>query len=47
MRGARRRGGQGGPVEVRATLPGLVVAVAVQEGDEVAEARQPCSPSRR
>jgi acetyl/propionyl-CoA carboxylase alpha subunit len=26
-----------GPVEVRATLPGLVVAVAVQEGDEVAQ----------
>ena len=25
-----------GPIEVRATLPGLVVAVAVQEGDEVA-----------
>ena len=25
-----------GPVEVRATLPGLVVAVVVQEGDEVA-----------
>jgi acetyl/propionyl-CoA carboxylase alpha subunit len=24
-----------GPVEVRATLPGLVVAVGVQEGDEV------------
>lgn len=24
-----------GPVEVRATLPGLVVAVAVEEGDEV------------
>ena len=24
-----------GPVEVRATLPGLVVAVAVKEGDEV------------
>jgi acetyl/propionyl-CoA carboxylase alpha subunit len=24
-----------GPIEVRATLPGLVVAVAVQEGDEV------------
>lgn len=30
------RGGDG-PVEVRATLPGLVVAVAVQDGDEVAE----------
>ena len=27
----------GGPVEVRATLPGLVVAVAVRDGDEVAE----------
>lgn len=26
-----------GPVEVRATLPGLVVAVAVREGDEVAQ----------
>lgn len=26
-----------GPIEVRATLPGLVAAVAVQEGDEVAE----------
>jgi biotin carboxyl carrier protein len=26
-----------GPVEVRATLPGLVVAVAVHEGDEVAQ----------
>ena len=25
-----------GPVEVRATLPGLVVAIAVAEGDEVA-----------
>ena len=25
-----------GPVEVRATLPGLVVAIAVKEGDEVA-----------
>jgi acetyl/propionyl-CoA carboxylase alpha subunit len=24
-----------GPIEVRATLPGLVVAIAVQEGDEV------------
>jgi acetyl/propionyl-CoA carboxylase alpha subunit len=30
-------GGRGGPVEVRATLPGLVVAVAVGDGDEVAE----------
>jgi len=28
---------QSGPVEVRATLPGLVVAVAVVPGDEVAE----------
>jgi len=28
---------QGGPVEVRASLPGLVVAVAVAEGDEVAD----------
>ena len=28
---------QGGPVEVRATLPGLVVAVSVAVGDEVAE----------
>jgi biotin carboxyl carrier protein len=28
---------QDGPVEVRATLPGLVVAVVVSEGDEVAE----------
>jgi pyruvate carboxylase subunit B len=26
---------QDGPIEVRATLPGLVVAIAVQEGDEV------------
>lgn len=26
-----------GPMEVRATLPGLVATVAVQEGDEVAE----------
>jgi biotin carboxyl carrier protein len=26
-----------GPVEVRATLPGLVVAIAVHEGDEVAQ----------
>ena len=30
-------GGQAGPIEVRATLPGLVVAVAVAVGDEVAE----------
>jgi biotin carboxyl carrier protein len=29
--------GGGGPVEVRATLPGLVVAVAVGDGDEVRE----------
>jgi acetyl/propionyl-CoA carboxylase alpha subunit len=27
----------GGPVEIRATLPGLVVSVAIQEGDEVTE----------
>ncbi len=27
----------GGPVDVRATLPGLVVAVAVRDGDEVTE----------
>jgi biotin carboxyl carrier protein len=27
----------GGPVEVRASLPGLVVAVAVTEGDDVAD----------
>jgi acetyl/propionyl-CoA carboxylase alpha subunit len=27
----------GGPVEVRATLPGLVVSIEVQEGDEVAD----------
>jgi acetyl/propionyl-CoA carboxylase alpha subunit len=27
----------GGPAEVHATLPGLVVAVAVRDGDEVAE----------
>lgn len=32
---ASRRGG--GPVEVRATLPGLVVAIEVGEGEEVAE----------
>jgi biotin carboxyl carrier protein len=30
----------GGPVEVRATLPGMVVAVAVGPGDEVAEGAQ-------
>jgi len=29
--------GRGGPVEVRATLPGLVVALSVVEGDEVSE----------
>jgi biotin carboxyl carrier protein len=29
--------GSGGPVEVRATLPGLVVALSVGEGDEVSE----------
>jgi biotin carboxyl carrier protein len=29
--------GHDGPIEVRATLPGLVVAVAVREGDEVAQ----------
>jgi acetyl/propionyl-CoA carboxylase alpha subunit len=29
--------GPDGPIEVRATLPGLVVAVAVEAGDEVAE----------
>jgi acetyl/propionyl-CoA carboxylase alpha subunit len=29
-----------GPVEVRATLPGLVVAVAVAEGDEVVSGAQ-------
>ena len=28
--------GHDGPIEVRATLPGLVVAVAVEDGDEVA-----------
>jgi biotin carboxyl carrier protein len=28
---------QGGPVEVRASLPGLVVAVTVAEGDEVVD----------
>ncbi|HTI29561.1 MAG TPA: acetyl-CoA carboxylase biotin carboxyl carrier protein subunit [Methylomirabilota bacterium] len=28
--------GHDGPVEVRATLPGLVVAISVAEGDEVA-----------
>ncbi|MBA3689211.1 MAG: biotin/lipoyl-binding protein, partial [Chloroflexi bacterium] len=27
--------GHDGPIEVRATLPGLVVAIVVQEGDEV------------
>ncbi|MDP9250495.1 MAG: biotin/lipoyl-binding protein [Chloroflexota bacterium] len=30
-------GGGGGPVEVRATLPGMVLAVAVADGDEVTE----------
>jgi len=30
-------GERSGPVDVRATLPGLVVAVAVAEGDEVEE----------
>jgi pyruvate carboxylase subunit B len=30
-------GGHAGPLEVKATLPGLVVAVAVSLGDEVAE----------
>ena len=34
--------GHAGPVEVRATLPGLVVAVAVSEGDEVAEGARRC-----
>jgi acetyl/propionyl-CoA carboxylase alpha subunit len=29
--------GRGGPVQVQATLPGLVVAVAVKDGDRVAE----------
>ena len=29
-------GRQDGPIEVRATLPGLVVAIGVAEGDEVA-----------
>jgi len=29
--------GHAGPIEVRATLPGLVVAVAVREGDEVSQ----------
>ncbi len=28
---------RGGPIEVKATLPGLVVAVRVEEGSEVAE----------
>ena len=28
--------GHGGPVDVKATLPGLVVAVGVEEGDDVA-----------
>ena len=30
-------GGRGGPAEVRATLPGMVLSVAVKEGDEVQE----------
>jgi biotin carboxyl carrier protein len=30
-------GGGGGPIEVRATLPGMVLAVAVADGDEVGE----------
>jgi biotin carboxyl carrier protein len=29
--------GHDGPIEVRATLPGLVVAIAVREGDEVSQ----------
>jgi biotin carboxyl carrier protein len=29
--------GHEGPIEVRATLPGLVVGLAVQEGDEVSQ----------
>jgi biotin carboxyl carrier protein len=29
--------GHDGPIEVRATLPGLVVAVAVRDGDEVSQ----------
>ncbi len=29
--------GHGGPVEVRATLPGLVVSIEVEEGDEVVD----------
>jgi biotin carboxyl carrier protein len=29
--------GHDGPIEVRATLPGLVVAIAVRDGDEVAQ----------
>lgn len=28
---------QGGPVDITATLPGMVVAIAVAEGDQVAE----------
>ena len=35
-----------GPTEVRATLPGLIVGVAVAVGDEVAEGDR-CSRSRR
>ena len=30
-------GGSGGAAEVRATLPGMILAVAVKEGDEVEE----------
>jgi biotin carboxyl carrier protein len=30
-------GGGGGPVEVRATLPGMVLAVAVTEGEQVGD----------
>jgi len=33
----RSASGGGGPVEVRATLPGMVLAVAVTDGDEVGE----------
>jgi biotin carboxyl carrier protein len=32
-----RSGAAGGPVEVKATLPGLVVAIETEEGSEVAE----------
>lgn len=38
LAGAESAGRQhGGPIDVRATLPGLVVAIAVSEGEEVAE----------